>query len=179
MACECCKVFVKEELEKIGLHPLHIDIGEAEIKEQITESQQQKLNDSIQKAGLQVIENKRGVLLEKIKKYIYHYVNDFKEKQPLNFSDYLTKHLPYDYSYLANFFSEMEATTIEQYLISLKIDKAKELIVLSDMSLTKIAANLHYSSIAHLSNQFKKVTGLTPTHFKRLKKERNRVSVEA
>ncbi|MGC4102081.1 AraC family transcriptional regulator [Ferruginibacter sp.] len=177
MACDCCRVLVKEEIEKLGLSPVNIDLGEAEIKEQISPAQKEELNDAIKKAGLEVIEDKRGILLEKIKKVMYDYTHHYSEKQRTNFSTYLSKQLHYDYSYLANFFSEMQATTIEQYLISLKIDKVKELLVLSDLTLTQIADELQYSSVAHLSAQFKKVTGLTPTHFKQLKEKRQLVKV--
>ena len=175
MACECCRLLVKDEIEKLGLHPVSVDLGEAEIKGTITDKQQEKLNNAIKQAGLEVIEDKKGILLEKIKNNIYDYVNNSTEKQTINFSRYLTKQLPYDYTYLANFFSEMQATTIEQYLISLKIDKVKELIVLREHTLTQIADKLHYRSVAHLSSQFKKVTGLTPTHFKKLREKRDSI----
>ena len=176
MACDCCKLLVKDEIEKLGLQPVHIDLGEAEIKGNVSDKQQEKLNGAIQKAGLEVVVNKKGILLEKIKKNIFEYVNESDEKQRISFSNYLVKNLPYDYAYLANFFSEMQATTIEQYLIALKIDKVKELIVLRDLTLTEIADKLHYSSVAHLSAQFKKVTGLTPTHFKKLKEKRRNIT---
>jgi copper chaperone CopZ len=172
MACDCCRVLIKEEIEKLGLTPMNVDLGEADVKQNLTAAQKEKLNEGLKKAGLEIIEDKRGILLEKIKKLIYDYAHDGVEKRNTKFSSYLTKHLPYDYAYLANFFSEMQATTIEQYLIGLKIDKVKELIVLDDLTLSQIADKLQYSSVAHLSAQFKKVTGLTPTHFKQLKKKR-------
>ncbi len=175
MACDCCRVLIREEIEKLGLSPVNIDLGEAEIKEKISTAQQEKLNRALQKAGLEIIEDKRGILLEKIKKIIHDYAHDVVAKRSSNFSSYLVKHLPYDYAYLANFFSEMQATTIEQYLIRLKIDKVKELIVLTNMTLSEIADKMEYSSVAHLSAQFKKVTGLTPTHFKLLKEKRGQV----
>jgi len=175
MACDCCRVLIKQEIEKLGLTPLNVDLGEADIKQNVTDNQKEKLNDALKKAGLEIIEDKRGILLEKIKKLIHDYAQDGAAKRNTNFSTYLVKHLPYDYAYLANFFSEMQATTIEQYLIKHKIDKVKELIVLTDMTLSQIADKMEYSSVAHLSAQFKKVTGLTPTHFKLLKEKRTQV----
>ncbi|MES2430268.1 MAG: helix-turn-helix domain-containing protein [Bacteroidota bacterium] len=171
MGCECCTVLVKEEIEKLGLKAGKIGFGEAEIKGEVSEGQHEKLKRAIQKAGLEIIESKRAILLEKIKVIISQYVNDFKEKPQINFSDYLVKELPYDYAYLTSFFSEFQATTIEQYLIKLKIEKVKDYILQGDLTLTEIADKLHYSSVAHLSAQFKKVTGITPTHFKKLRDE--------
>jgi hypothetical protein len=176
MACDCCRVLIKEEIEKLGLTPMNVELGEADVKQNLTPSQKDKLNEAFKKAGLEIIEDKRGILLEKIKKLIYDYAHDGVAKRNTNFSSYLVKHLPYDYAYLANFFSEMQATTIEQYLIKLKIDKVKELIVLDDLNLSQIADKMQYSSVAHLSAQFKKVTGLTPTHFKQLKEKRAQVT---
>jgi len=178
MACSSCKVVVKEALEELGLHPKKIDLGEVEIEEKITPDQQKALNQSIRKAGLELIQNKEGILLEKIKKEILEFAFHSDQKMPKNFSRYLSQKLNYSYSYLAAFFSSMEATTIEQYIISLKIEKAKELILFHDLSLTEIAYKLNYSSVSHLSSQFKKVTGLTPSHFKSLKKQRKVVLQE-
>lgn len=177
MACECCKTLVKEKLENMGLHVEKIDQGEAVITETISSDQLKNFNEEIKQSGLEIIENKKGILLERIKNVIHDYVFS-KTKLPFNFSAYASKQLNYDYTYLSNFFSEMEASTIEQYIISLKIDRVKEMIVLDDMSLTEIADLLHYSSVAHLSNQFKKVTGLTPSHFKELRKKRAATSPE-
>ena len=176
MACECCKAFVEDEMEKLNI-PVHsIDIGEATLQENISAEQAEKLNAAIERAGLKLINNKEGILLEKIKKAIADYVNNSKEKPGINLSKYLSKSLNYDYAYLTRFFSEVEATTIEQYLISFKIDKVKELLVFNEYTLTEIADKLHYSSVAHLSAQFKKMTGLTPSHFKALRKERGSIS---
>jgi AraC-like DNA-binding protein len=172
MACQSCKIVVKDEIEKLGLHPKNVELGEAEVKEKVTVEQQKKLNSAIKKAGLELIQNKEGILLEKIRKEILEYVYNSDEKMPKNFSKYLSQKLNYSYSYLANFFSAMQATTIEKYIISLKIEKAKEMILFNEYTLTEIAYHLNYSSVAHLSSQFKKVTGLTPSHFKALKKKR-------
>ena len=175
MACESCKIVVKEELEKLGLHPRKVELGEAEVQEKISPDQQKKFNSAIKKAGLEVIHNKEGILLEKIKKEIIEYVYHKDGKMPANFSRILSKKLDYSYTYLSAFFSSMQASTIERYMISLKIEKAKELILFNDSTLTQIAKELNYSSVAHLSSQFKKVTGLTPSHFKKLKQIRRTV----
>jgi YesN/AraC family two-component response regulator len=172
MACDCCKVLVEEELERLGVNFQKIELGEADIKGEMSEKKQELFSLAIQRAGLELVEDKKGILLEKIKKVMHDYVYNSKEKQVVNFSAYIKNELHYDYAYLANFFSEMQATTIEKYLIALKIERVKELLLFDEMTLTEIAYKLHYSSIAHLSNQFKKVTGLTPSHFKKLKQVR-------
>jgi AraC-like DNA-binding protein len=176
MACECCIAFVQDELEKLDISVQTIDIGEATLQEDISKEQRAQLNTAIKRAGLEVIENKEGLLLDKIKKAISDYVSKSKEKPGVNLSSYLSKQLHHDYAYLTRFFSAMEARTIEQYLISYKIDKVKELLVFNEYTLTEIADKLHYSSVAHLSAQFKKITGLTPSHFKNLRRERGLVS---
>jgi AraC-like DNA-binding protein/copper chaperone CopZ len=175
MACESCKIVVKEELEKLGLHPRKVELGEADVKEKVTAEKQHKFNAAIKKAGLEVIHSKEGILLEKIKKEIIEYVYQADEKIPGNFSRYISKNLGYSYTYLSTFFSAMQATTIEQFMIALKIERAKELVLFKEKTLTEIAYQLNYSSVAHLSSQFKKVTGLTPSHFKKLKKARRTV----
>jgi YesN/AraC family two-component response regulator len=178
MACESCKVVVKEALEELNLIPLKVELGEIEIKEDATDKQKKKLNSIIKKAGLELLEKKQGVLIEKIRKIIIDYVYSSAQKPAHKFSVLISAKLGHNYAYLANFFSEVEATTIEQYLISLKIERIKELIILEEHSLSQIADKLHYSSIAHLSNQFKKVTGLSPSHFKKLKEKRRRTIQE-
>ncbi len=168
MACESCKIFVKTEIEKMGLHPLHVELGVAEVKEKLTDKQQTHLNDAFKKAGLQLVKNKDGVLLDKIKALINSYIVD-SDHNGDNLSEYLTKKIPHDYAYISNYFSSMNANTIEQYMIAHKIEKVKEMLVLEDLTLTEIAYKLNYSSVAHLSSQFKKVTGLPATHFKKLR----------
>ena len=177
MACESCKVVVKNALEDLNLIPLKVELGEIETKGDITDGQKKKLNSMIKKAGLELLEKKQGVLIEKIRKIIIDYVYGSSLKPTQKFSVLLSAKLGHNYAYLANFFSEVEATTIEQYLISLKIERIKELIILEEFSLSQIADKLNYSSIAHLSNQFKKVTGLSPTHFKKLK-EKRRITIQ-
>lgn len=149
MACESCKVVVKDELEKLGLHPKAIDLGEAEIKGKLSADKQKKLNAAIRKVGLELIHNKEGILLENIKKAMRKYIFDTNEKKVKNFSQYLSKNLGYSYSYLATFFSSMQASTIEQYIIALRIERAKELVLFNEYTLTEIAYQLNYSSVAH------------------------------
>jgi YesN/AraC family two-component response regulator len=167
MACESCKILVKEELEKMGVHPLKVELGEAEVKEKLSDKQQKELNSAIGKAGLEVVKTKEAVLVDQVKAVIVEYVeNNHRIKS--NLSDYLSKKLHYDYAYLSSYFSAMQASTIEQYMIALKIERVKEMLLLEQLTLTQIADRLNYSSVAHLSNQFKKVTGLPASHFKKL-----------
>ncbi len=172
MACESCKLVVKEALEKLHLHPQRVELGEAEIKGDLSPDKQKRLNDAIRKAGLELIENKEGILLEKIKKEIQKYAYTSGGKPSINLSRHLAEKLNYSYSYIATFFSSMEAKTIEQYVISLKVERAKEMILFKEITLSEIAVKLNYSSVGHLSAQFKKVTGLTPSHFKSLKEKK-------
>lgn len=177
MACESCKIVVKEALDKLKLQPVKVELGEAEIKGKIGTEEKNKINGMIRKAGLELVENKGGILIEKIKKCVLEYVDSDKTHQ-LNFSDYLAKSLDYDYNYLSNVFSEVEVQTIMNYLNAVKIERAKELILFNDLSLTEIAEKLHYSSISHFSAQFKKSTGLKPSAFKKLK-EKRRITMQA
>ena len=172
MACQSCKVVVREALEELDIKPLVVQLGEVETKEDLTDDDKKKLNSKLKKVGLEILEKKNGILIEKIRKEIVDYVYNSDEKPTSNFSVLLSKKLHYRYSYLANFFSEVEATTIEQYLISVKIERIKELILFEEDTFSEIAFKMHYSSVAHLSSQFKKITGLTPSHFKSLKDKR-------
>ncbi|CAM4125648.1 helix-turn-helix domain-containing protein [Flavobacterium sinopsychrotolerans] len=177
MACESCKIFVKEALEELDIAAIKIDLGEIEVKEELTTTEKKKLNSKIKKAGLELLEKKEGILIEKIRSVIIDYVYNSDEKPVIKFSVLLSEKLNHSYTYLANFFSEIEASTIEQYVISLKVERIKELIILEEHTLSAIAFKLHYSSVSHLSNQFKKATGLTPTHFKNLK-EKRRITIQ-
>ena len=177
MACESCKVVVKKALDELDIALVRIELGEIETKEDVTDIEKTKLNNKIKKVGLELLEKKQGVLIEKIRKVIIDYVYKSSEKPHIKFSVLLSEELNHNYTYLANFFSEVEATTIEQYIISLKIERIKELIILEDYTLSEIAYQMHYSSVAHLSNQFKKITGLTPSHFKALKDKR-RITIQ-
>jgi len=163
---------VKDELKKLGLHFILVDMGAAELMEDITLKQREQLRISLLKSGLELMDDKKAVLIEKIKNVIIEMVHYSDELPKINFSDYLSEKLKYDYTYLANLFSEVQGTTIEKYIISHKIERVKELIIYDEMNLTEIAWIMHYSSVAHLSNQFKKITGLTPSHFKKLKNKR-------
>ncbi len=177
MACESCKILVRDALDELGITPIKVELGEIETKEDVSDDEKKNLNSQIKKAGMELLEKKQGVLIEKIKKFIIDYVNNPDDKQNLNFSDLLSQKLDYSYTYLSNSFSEVEATTIQQYLTALKIERIKELIIFGEDTLTEIAYKLNYSSVAHLSSQFKKVTGLSPSHFKALK-EKRRITIQ-
>jgi len=172
MVCIRCKMVVKSELEKLGLHYIIINLGEAEIMEEISAEQLSSLNIGLKRSGLELMDDKKSILVEKIKTSIIELVHYTDEQIKVNLSDYLSKKLDHDYTYLSNLFSEVKGTTIENFYLTHKIEKVKELIVYDELNLTEIALKLHYSSVAHLSNQFKKMTGLTPSHFKNLKHKR-------
>ena len=163
---------VKEELRKLGLHFIIVDMGVVDIMENITDDQREQIRIALIKSGLELMDDKKAVLIEKIKNVIIEMVHYSDELPKINFSDYLSEKLNYDYTYLANSFSEVKGTTIEKFIISHKIERVKELLIYDEYSLTDIAWKMHYSSVAHLSNQFKKLTGLTPSHFKKLKDKR-------
>lgn len=177
MACESCKIFVKEALDDLGISPVKVELGEIETKEEISDDNKRKLNIQIKKAGMELLEKKQGVLIEKIRKVMVDYVSNSENRPNVKFSVLLSQELNHSYTYLANFFSEVEATTIEQYIIALKIERIKELIIFGEDTFSEIANKLNYSSVAHLSSQFKKVTGLTPSHFKALK-EKRRITIQ-
>ena len=177
MACESCKFVVKEALEELDISPVKVELGEIETKEDISDDEKKKLNSKIKKVGLELLEKKQGVLIEKIRKVIIDYVYKSDEKPNIKFSVLLSEELNHSYAYLANFFSEVEAITIEQYMISLKIERIKELIIFGEDTFSEIAHKLNYSSVAHLSSQFKKITGLSPSHFKALK-EKRRITIQ-
>jgi len=169
MVCIRCKMVVKSELAKLGLHYFVVDLGEAEIKEGISPQQLAHLSVALRKSGLELMDDKKSMLVEKIKTVIIELVHYSDDQIKINLSDYISEKLNHNYTYLANLFSEVKGTTIEKFYLSHKVEKVKELLVYDELSLTEIAFLLHYSSVAHLSNQFKKMTGLTPSHFKHLK----------
>ncbi|MBL0135439.1 MAG: helix-turn-helix domain-containing protein [Chitinophagaceae bacterium] len=177
MACESCKIVVEKALNEMDIFPLKVELGEIETRENISDEEKLKLNNEIKKAGLELLEKKQGILIEKIRQVMVDYVYKSDEKPNIKFSVLLGEELNHSYTYLANFFSEVEATTIEQFIIALKIERIKELILFGEDTFSEIADKLHYSSVAHLSAQFKKVTGLTPTHFKALKDKR-RITIQ-
>ncbi len=174
MVCIRCQMVVKTELEKLGLHYYHVKIGEANIIEDIIPEQLEQLDIALRKSGLLLMDDKKSILVEKIKSVVIELVHYTEEQIRVNLSDYLSEKLNYDYTYLANLFSENQGITIEKFYLSHKIEKVKELIVYDELNLTEIAYKMHYSSVAHLSNQFKKFTGLTPSHFKELKNKRRK-----
>lgn len=168
MVSNRCKMLVKDELKKLNLHFI-VNMGEVEIMENITDEQREQFRLALRESGLELMDDKKAMLIEKIKTIIIemvHYTDDLPKS---NFSDYLSEKLNHDYTYLANLFSEYQGTTIEKFIIIHKIERVKELIIYNEVNLTEIAWMMHYSSVAHLSNQFKKITGLTPSHFKQLK----------
>ena len=177
MACESCKIVVQEALNEIGITPVKVDLGEIVTKEDISDDKKKKLNSIINKAGLELLEKKQGVIIEKIRKVLVDYVYNSEERPNIKFSVLLSKELNLSYKHLATLFSEIEAITIEQFLISLKIERIKELIIFGEDTFSEIAYKLNYSSAAHLSTQFKKATGLTPSHFKALK-EKRRITIQ-
>lgn len=167
-----CKMAVKAELDKLGLHYTKVELGEVEIMEDITEEQQNQLKLGLLQSGLELMDDQKSILIERIKNTIIEMVHYNEELPKINFSDYLSDHLRHDYTYLANLFSEVTGVTIEHFIIAHKIERVKELLLYNELNLTEISYKLNYSSVAHLSNQFKKVTGLTPTFFKHLKNKR-------
>ncbi len=165
-------MIVKAELDNMGLHHTIVELGEVEIKEQIPGKKFNALKAALLKSGLELMDDKKAMLIEKVKNVIVEMVHYTDELPKTNFSDYLSKKLDHDYTYLSNLFSEVKGITIEHFIISHKIERVKELLVYNELTLSEIAWKLHYSSVAHLSNQFKKVTGLTPSFFKKMKHKR-------
>jgi len=163
---------VKSELEKLGVHYTSVELGEAEIREDISQEQLDRLSIALKKTGLELMDDKKSILVENIKAVIIELVHYNEEQVKVNLSDYLSKKLNHDYTYLASLFSEVKGITIEQFYLAHKLEKVKELLVYDELNLTEIAFKLNYSSVSHLSNQFKKMTGLTPSHFKKLKHTR-------
>jgi len=165
-------MIVKSELEKLELHHTIIELGEVEIMEELTVQKQRQLKNALSTFGLELMDDKKTMLIEKVKNIIVEMIHYSDVLPKINFSDYLSEKLHYDYTYLSNLFSEVKGITIEHYIISQKIERAKEMLLYNELTLTEIADQLHYSSVSHLSNQFKKVTGLTPSFFKKMKHKR-------
>lgn len=172
-----CISAVKEELRKLGLHFIVVDLGEIDIMENISEEQREQLKIGLINSGLELMDDKRAVLIEKIIKVIIEMIHHSDEAIKVNFSDYLSEKLNHDYTYLSNIFSDVKGITIQQFIIIHKVERIKELLLYDELNLTEISYKLNYSSVAHLSNQFKKVTGLSPSHFKQLK-DRRRMPIE-
>jgi AraC-like DNA-binding protein len=172
MVCIRCKMVVKDELTRLGLKYISVDLGEVEIMEDISPLQLEQFRAALLRFGLELMDDKKSILIQKIKTVIIELVHYSEEPLSINLSAFIAEKLQHDYTYLANLFSEVQGTTIEKFFISHKIERVKELLVYDELTLTEISYKLHYSSVAHLCTQFKKVTGLTPSHFKSLKVKR-------
>lgn len=174
MVCNRCIMVVRSEMEKLGFTLLSVSLGEVEVKENPTPEQVKKIDSILESLGFKLIDDKRSRLIEQIKTAIVELVHYKNNQTDINLSDYLSEHLHHDYNYISNLFSEVEGITIEKYFIAQKIEKVKELLVYDELTLSQIASDLNYSSTAYLSNQFKKITGLTPTHFKAIKTDKRK-----
>ncbi len=172
MVSNRCKILVKDELRKLGLHFILVELGEVEVMETLTVSQNEQLKAALLESGLELMDDKKSILIEKIKNVIVEMVHHTEELVKVNVSQLLEDKLHHDYTYLANLFSEVQGTTIEHFVIAHKVERIKELIMYGELSISEIAWKMNYSSVAHLSNQFKKATGLSPSHFKQLKDKR-------
>lgn len=178
MVCDRCKLVVKQELDKAGLKYSNVELGEIDLAESPSPDRLQNFSKSISGLGFEIIEDKTARIVSSVKNAVLEFVrNPSSHSRKLKFSSYLGEKLNKDYNYISNLFSELEGTTIEQYLIHQKIERVKELLVYDELNLSEVAHQLGYSSVQHLSNQFKKVTGLTPTHFKQLG-EKKRTSLD-
>lgn len=167
-----CKMMVKEELKKLGLNYVTVELGMIDVLEDITVEQRKQLKENLLHSGLEVLDDKKSILIEKIKNIITEMIHYSDELPRVNYSDYISEKLGFDYTYLANTFSEVKGITIQQFIILHKIERVKELIIYDELNLTEIAYKMHYSSVAHLSNQFKKITGFTPSFYKQLRDKR-------
>ncbi|MCF8450940.1 MAG: AraC family transcriptional regulator [Taibaiella sp.] len=169
-----CKMKVKEVLKKMDIRYVSVDLGCVEIKNDLTPVQYEQLKDFLLESGLELMDDKKSILIEKIKNSIVELIHHTDELPKVNYSDYISEKLNLDYKYLSNIFSEVSGFTIQQYIIQNKIEKVKELLLYEELNLTEISYLLNYSSVAHLSNQFRKVTGLTPSYYKKLKLKRSK-----
>lgn len=174
MVCNRCIMVVQDELEKLGLDFTNIKLGEVTLAKELTSDEKNSLESVLVPLGFEIIDDKKSRIIEKIKNTIIDLVHHQDNDSKNNLSDILSKELNHDYNYLSNLFSEVEGTTIEKYFIAQRIEKIKELLVYDELSLSEIADRLNYSSVAYLSNQFKKVTGLTPSHFKQIREDRRK-----
>jgi AraC-like DNA-binding protein len=167
-----CKMMVKEELAKLGLHYVNVELGVVDIMENITQLQHDILKENLAISGLELLDDKRSVLIERIKNVIVEMIHYSDELPKVNYSEYISMKMDYDYTYLSNLFSEVKGITIQHFIILHKIERVKELLLYGELNLTEISYLMQYSSVAHLSNQFKKVTGLSPSYYKMMKKKR-------
>lgn len=169
-----CKLAVHEELNKLGLKHSVVDLGAVEILETITSNQQKILKERLLKIGLELLDDKKSILIEKIKNVVTEMIHHSEQLPKENYSNYISAKLGYDYTYLSNTFSEVKGITLQQFIILNKIEKVKELLLYNELNLTEISYKLNYSSVAHLSNQFKKITGLSPSFYKQMKQKRKK-----
>ncbi|MPM02265.1 hypothetical protein SDC9_48510 [bioreactor metagenome] len=167
-------MFVKAALRKLGLHFIIVDLGEIEIMEELTNEKRAELKAELAKSGLELMDDKKAIMIEKISNVIIEMIHYSEELPKVNYSDYISEKMHLDYTYLSNIYSEVKGITIQQFIILHKVERAKELLIYDELNLTEISYRLNYSSVAHLSNQFKKVTGLTPSHFKQMKNKRRK-----
>lgn len=173
MVSQRCKMMVKSELQRLGLHYYSVDLGMAEILEEISPEERNQLAINLKRSGLELLDDKRSVIVEKIQLFIKEMIHDSQQDLKVNYSDYLSEKLGYDYTYLSTIFSEVNGITIQHFIILNKIEHVKELLIYDKLSLSEISFLMNYSSAAHLSNQFKKITGLTPSFYRQLQKKRN------
>ncbi|MES2329819.1 MAG: AraC family transcriptional regulator [Bacteroidota bacterium] len=174
MVCNRCIMVVQNELDKLGLAAKNIKLGEVTLERELTKEERDKLEKTLVPLGFEVIDDRKSRIIEKIKNIIIDLVHHQDNDAKTNLSDVLSNELHHDYNYLSSLFSEVEGTTVEKYFIAQKIEKVKELLVYDELSLSEIAIRLNYSSVAYLSNQFKKVTGLTPSHFKQIREDKRK-----
>jgi AraC-like DNA-binding protein len=168
-----CKMIVKDQLAELGIDYVSVDLGVVQAQKALSSQQRAELNDRLSRFGLELLDDKRSILIEKIKNVIVEMVHYTEEFPAVTYSEYISGKLNYDYTYLSNVFSEVNGITIQEFIIRHKIERVKELLLYDELTLTEIATKLRYSSIGHLSNQFKKVTGLSPSFFKKMRKKRN------
>lgn len=168
-----CKIAVKAALNQLGIRFVVVDLGEIDIMEPLTPEQNESLKIALKSSGLELMEDKKAILIERVITLIIEMIHLSDELPKVNYSDYISEKLGYDYTYLSNIFSEVRGIAIQQFIILHKIERVKELLLYGEYNLSEISYMLHYSSVAHLSNQFKKVTGLSPSHYKTFKRIRN------
>jgi len=178
MVCNRCKLVVKQELENIGFHPISIELGEIDFAEELDDAQLATIDKKLEPLGFERIDNRKNRIVAQIKQELIKVVYQSEELPTIHLSDLLMQTLHFDYSYLSNLFSEVEGVTIEKFFIALKIERVKELLAYEEHTLSEIAYRMGYSSVAHLSSQFKKVTGLTPSSFKQLKDTTKRIPID-
>ena len=172
MVCDRCILAIKQQLENTGISYHNVNLGEVELDIEPTHEQLERFNKNLTAIGFELLDDKKSILIDKIKTVIIEMIHYSEELPTINYSDYISEKLDYDYTYLSNIFSEVKGITIQHFIIMHKIEKVKELLLYDEMNLSEISYKLHYSSVSHLSNQFKKITGLSPSFFKKLRQKR-------